>query len=95
MIAFVRYGLMGAVAGFLTRPCCVGPLLLSLAGVSSAGFATSIEAYRPALLLASAAMVLASLWFTLRREGGWFNRTLATGATVVAFFLSIRFLGVL
>ncbi len=35
----VGSGAMGAVAGFLTRPCCTVPAALSVAGVSSAGLA--------------------------------------------------------
>lgn len=95
MNGVVRSTIVGAVAGFLNRPCCVGPAALSLAGVSSAGLANVVAAYRPAFLATSAAMLLASLWITFRLDAGWLNRVLATAATVVAFFLSIRLLGVL
>lgn len=95
MIPVLGSGLLGAVAGFLTRPCCVGPVLLSLVGVSSAGFASVVEAYRPLFLTTSAALVLASLWITFRRERGWPARILATTATLVAFFIAVRVSGVL
>jgi len=46
MNGVVRSGALGAVAGFLSRPCCVGPAALSLAGVGSAGFAHALVTYR-------------------------------------------------
>lgn len=94
MIRVLGSGLLGAVAGFLTRPCCVGPVLLSLVGVSSAGFASVIETYRPLCLAMSAALVLASVWITFRREGGWPARIVAATATIVAFLIAVRISGV-
>ncbi len=90
----IRSTAAGAVAGFLTRPCCVGPAALSLAGVSSAGFAQTLMAYQTAFFGLSAAMLGASLWMNFRREGGWFNRALATVATLAAFAGSILYLGI-
>lgn len=95
MNGVVRSGAVGAVAGFLTRPCCVGPAALSLAGVSSAGLAHALITYRSAFLSLSVAMLAGSIWINFRREGGWFNRILASVAALVTFFVSIQFLGML
>ncbi|MEO5894364.1 MAG: hypothetical protein ABIS06_01540 [Vicinamibacterales bacterium] len=95
MRRIVGSGLIGAFAGFLTRPCCIGPVLLSLVGVSSAGLANIVAASRPLFLLASAILVLASLWMTFRREGGSAARIAATAATLAAFLVAIRLAGVL
>lgn len=85
---------LGAAAGFLTRPCCVVPAALSVAGVGSAGLAHATIASRPAFLSISAAALLASLWLTFRREGAWFTKAVAAAATFVAFALSAAFMGV-
>lgn len=79
---------LGAIAGFLTRPCCVIPAALSVAGVGSAGLAHAVVTYRPAFLSVGGVMLTVSLWMTFRREGGWFTKILVAGATVVAFALS-------
>jgi hypothetical protein len=84
---------VGAVAGFLTRPCCVIPAALSLLGVGGAGLAQAIVAYRPALLSISAVLLTASIWMTFRREGGWFPKTLAASATILAFAFSASSIG--
>lgn len=85
----------GAVAGFLTRPCCVIPAALSVAGISSASVVGAMLAYQPVFLAVSAVTVLVSLWMTFRREGGWFNRSLSVVAAVVGFVAAIRAVGVL
>ena len=87
--------LVAAIAGFLTRPCCVIPAALSMAGVSSAGVASVVIAQRPLFLASSAACLGVSAWLTFRREGGWFNRVLAVVASAAAFFLSAGYLGLL
>ncbi len=85
----------GVVAGFLTRPCCVIPAALSVAGISSASVVDAMVAYRPVFLAVSAATVLTSLCMTFQREGGWFNRSLSVVAAVVGFMVAIRAVGVL
>ena len=85
---------VGAAAGFLTRPCCVGPAVLSVLGVSSVGFAESFAAYRPALIGVGGLMLAATLWVNLRRDGGWFNKAVAGTATAIGFGWSTRMLGV-
>jgi len=95
MNGVVRSGALGAVAGFLSRPCCVGPAALSLAGVGSAGFAHALVTYRTAFLALSVATLAASVWISFRRDGGWFNRALAATAALAAFVASTRLLGIL
>jgi hypothetical protein len=85
---------IGAVAGFLTRPCCVVPTAMSLAGVSGAALAQQAATYRPALMSASMVILAVTLWTTFRREGGLFNKVLAASATMIGFVLSLRLLGV-
>jgi hypothetical protein len=87
--------IVGAVAGFCTRPCCAIPAAMSLVGVSGVAFAQTAVTYRPVFLSASALMLAATLWLTLRREGGRFNKVLAMTATLAGFLLSLRMLGVM
>lgn len=47
----IGLGLVGAlVTGFLASACCLGPLLLALLGVGSAGFLGIFAPYRPFFL---------------------------------------------
>ena len=83
----------GAAAGFLTRPCCVGPAVLSVLGVSSVGLVEMFAAHRPVLIALGAVMLTSTLWINMRRDGGWFNKSIATAATVIGFGWSMRTLG--
>lgn len=67
----------GAIAGFLMRPCCVGPLALSLLGVSSVGLADALVAHRLGLIATGGLALIATLVVSMRREGGWINKGLA------------------
>jgi hypothetical protein len=40
-------------------------------------------------------MLIASVWITFRRDGGWFNKALAASATIIAFSWSMGRMGVL
>ncbi|MBI3262141.1 MAG: hypothetical protein HYZ58_03205 [Acidobacteria bacterium] len=84
----------GGLSGFLTRPCCVIPALLSLSGVGSAGLGGFFIKGRPLFLVASAGMLGTSMLMNLRREGGWVNKSLAVGASLLAFALSANWIGV-
>jgi hypothetical protein len=95
MTPTLQSALVAAVAGFLSRPCCVIPAALSIAGVSSAGVATVVMSQRPLFLASSVVCLSVSAWLTFRREGGWFNRTLAVAASVAAFLISAGYMGVL
>ena len=86
--------IIGAVAGFCTRPCCAIPGAMSLVGLSGVAFAQTAVAYRPVFLSVSGVMLAATLWLTLRREGGTVNKAFATSATLAGFVLSLRILGV-
>lgn len=45
------FRLVGALGtGFLASACCIGPLLLAVFGVGSAGFGLIFEPYRPLLM---------------------------------------------
>lgn len=85
MIGVWRSTALAAVSGFLTRPCCVVPAALSLVGVGGASVSATLVTYRGPLLAISAVVLFCSLWINFRREGGWFNRTLAVGSAAIAF----------
>jgi hypothetical protein len=84
-----------AVAGFLTRPCCVIPAALSLAGVGSASLSTIFMTHRPWFLVASVLSLGVSAWLTLRRAGGLLNRCFTLVGSTVAFLISAGFIGAL
>ena len=82
----VRSALAGGVGGFLTRPCCVVPAVMSLAGVSSAGL-SAIVAHRGPFLVASTLLLGVSIYTNVRRGGWWINNIVAAIASLVAFAL--------
>jgi hypothetical protein len=91
------YGLVGnsavgVVGGFLTRPCCIGPAALSLAGISSIGFGEQVAAHRASFVSLGVAMLIASLVITFRRAGGWPIKITTAGATLAAFAWSMGIL---
>ncbi|WP_306371424.1 hypothetical protein [Nocardiopsis sp. CC223A] len=70
-ISTVRIGLLGGLVGML---CCVGPTVLALLGVVSAGtafvWATDLyDGYAWWFRLAGLAVVAALVWWSLRRRG--------------------------
>lgn len=91
MNRMILSGVVGAIAGFLTRPFCVIPVAMSVAGLGNAGLAQAAVAYRPGFLAASIVMLSASLWITVRREGGgWFTKIVAACAILVGFVISLE-----
>jgi mercuric ion transport protein len=54
------------VSGTLASACCLGPLLLSLLGVSGAAFARQFEPFRPYLLALSYGLLGAAFYVTYR-----------------------------
>ena len=94
MTRMLLASMIGAIAGFLTRPCCVVPMAMSLVGVSGVGAAQVAVTYRTALMSASTVMLGAALWMAFRREGGSFSKILAASATLSGFVLSLRLMGV-
>ncbi len=50
--------------------CCIGPVVFTLIGAGSLGFATAFEPYRPYLLALTVIFLGAALYFTYsKREG--------------------------
>ena len=91
----LRSALLATLAGFLTRPCCVIPAALSLAGVSSAGLSSVFMTHRPLFAALSAGCLGVSGWLTLRRGGSRISKWVTVVASLVAFFVSAGFSGVL
>ncbi len=83
-----RIAALGTLSGFLTRPCCVVPAVLSLAGAGTAGLSSALVAHRGTFLSASALLLASSTWVNFRRDGGWFNKSVALGASLVGFALA-------
>lgn len=95
MKAALRSGVLGAGAGFLSRPCCALPAAMSLAGVSSAGVAQAVMPFRPWLLTTGAVMLLAALWSAFRNDSAVFTKVFSAAAAVAGFIWSLRVLEVL
>ena len=94
-----RIGVLGSVlaasaSGVLTRPCCVLPVALSTFGLSSAVVGRFVVAYRPILLTASVTLLGASVFVTLRREGGTASKVIALSMSAAAFMVSQMWTGV-
>jgi hypothetical protein len=89
MSATLRSTLLGGVCGFLTRPCCVGPLLLSIVGTTGAGLSASLTAYGPELRATSALLLATSLWMNVRSETHWANKVAAVVGAAAAFVLTM------
>ena len=85
----------GSMAGVLTRPCCLLPIALSTAGVSSAVVGSFVAAHRPIFLLASITLLAGSVVITLRREGGIAAKVVAVTASIIAFVVSRAWTGAL
>jgi mercuric ion transport protein len=63
-----RLSIGGALlAALAASSCCVVPLLLAALGVGGAGAVAALGAYRPYLLGATAALLVAGFYFTYRR----------------------------
>ena len=90
----LKGALAAGVSGFLTRPCCIVPAAMSLAGVESARLSVAMMTYRFEFLMASAVLLGTSLVVNVRRDGGWVNKVLSVGASTIAFALAAGWLGV-
>jgi mercuric ion transport protein len=63
-----RWSIGGAVlAALAASSCCLGPLLLAALGIGGAGATAALGAYRPYLLLGTAALLGAGFTFTYRK----------------------------
>jgi mercuric ion transport protein len=54
------------VGGILASACCLGPLIFALLGISGAALARSFEPLRPALLVATYALLAGAFYQTYR-----------------------------
>lgn len=57
------------LGGVLASACCVGPLVLSLLGVSGAAFAQRFEPWRPYLLVLTYGLLGGAFYLTYRPGG--------------------------
>ena len=55
-----------ALSGLLASACCIGPLVLSLLGVSGAAYAHRLEPLRPYLLWVTYGMLAGAFYLTYR-----------------------------
>ena len=86
--------LAASLSGFLTRPCCIVPAAMSLAGVGSARLSSALTTYRLEFLLASGLLLGTSMVVNVRRDGGWINKVLSVVASMMAFAVAAGWLGV-
>ena len=93
-IAAVGSVLAASASGVLIRPCCALPIALSTFGFSSALVGRFVAAYRPFLMTSSVALLGASVFMTLRREGGTASKVIALGMSAAAFIASQMWTGV-
>jgi hypothetical protein len=85
----------GAAVGFMLRPCCAGPALLSVFGVGGSSVAMFLASHRMLFLVLSTIMLVTSACINFRRRGGTFNKVLVLAATSAAFVIAARATGVL
>ena len=81
---------MAAGAGFLTRPCCLGPALLSLSGGSAASLGHAFASHHTEFAVLSGTLLIGSLWMNVRLQAQSWNKWLASVATIGAFILVAR-----
>ncbi|MFQ5825065.1 MAG: mercuric transporter MerT family protein [bacterium] len=55
-------------SALLASLCCIGPVVFSLIGAGSLGFATAFEPYRPYLLALTVIFLGAGFYFTYRKR---------------------------
>ena len=85
----------GAALGFMLRPCCAGPALLSIFGVGGSSAAAFVASHRTIFLALSAVTLVLSAFINFRRSGGAFNKALVLAATLAALVITARTTGVL
>lgn len=56
------------VSAFLASLCCIGPVVLSVIGAGSLGFAAAFEPYRPYLIGVTVLFLGAAFYFTYRKR---------------------------
>jgi mercuric ion transport protein len=58
--------LAAVVAAGLASICCVGPLLIALVGIGSAGFTASVDPYRPYLIAVTLGLLAVGFYMIYR-----------------------------
>src|SRR5258708_17536812 len=56
------------VSGILASACCIGPLVLTLMGISGAAFAHRFDPFRPYLLVVTYALLGGAFYLTYRPQ---------------------------
>ncbi len=56
------------VSAFFASLCCIGPVVFSLIGAGSLGFAAAFEPYRPYLLVLTVAFLGTAFYLTYRKR---------------------------
>lgn len=81
---------MAGIAGILTRPCCLGPALLSLSGGSAAGLGQVLASHHAAFAVISGVLLTASVWMNIRLQAQSWNKWLAAASSIGAFLFVAR-----
>lgn len=56
------------LSAFLASMCCIAPVVLSLIGAGSLGFAAAFEPYRPYLMVVTGIFLGTGFYFTYRKR---------------------------
>ena len=56
------------LSAFLASLCCIGPVVFSIIGAGSLGFAAAFEPYRPYLMAMTVLFLGAGFYFTYRKR---------------------------
>ena len=81
---------VAAGAGMLTRPCCLGPALLSITGSSAAGLGQLFSTHHTEFAVLSGALLTASIWMNVRWQSQAWNKWVAALSTIGAFTFMAR-----
>jgi len=66
--------MLASILGFLARPCCSIPFLLSVLGVGSSSLGLLLTPYSDLFLTTGMIGFAISAYFTFRARGGIFNK---------------------
>lgn len=90
-----RTSALGVILGFLSRPCCVLPLVFSVFGLSSTGMVLFLNEFRTVLVFIAITFLAISGYYNFRVRGGIFNKAVFLFSVLVTLsFLAIPYLGV-
>lgn len=74
----------------MTRPCCIGPALLSLTGGSVAGLGQVFSSHDYLFAALSMLLLTVSVWLNVHFQTQRWNKWIAAVSTVGSFFLVAR-----